>query len=62
MKNRKPEQNDHCDQQLLPIDEQLCALLKQRKELSNYNPGEPLCDTKTVVQSPSKKKDTGFEL
>ena len=32
---------DHYDKQLLQIDEQICALLKQRKELSNDNPGLP---------------------
>ncbi|TYP74677.1 hypothetical protein [Paenibacillus methanolicus] len=32
---------DHYDEKLLPIDEQLCALLKQRKALSGGNPGYP---------------------
>jgi hypothetical protein len=29
------------DEHLYPIDEQLCSLLKQRKEASNNNPGFP---------------------
>ncbi|MGG0644620.1 hypothetical protein ABE021_11840 [Sporosarcina gallistercoris] len=29
------------DEHLYPIDEQICALLKQRKDLSNNNPGYP---------------------
>lgn len=32
---------DYYDERLFPIDEQLCALLKQRKEVSNNNPGFP---------------------
>ncbi|MEK3981744.1 hypothetical protein MKY37_22315 [Psychrobacillus sp. FSL K6-2836] len=41
MKKREVDQTDYYDQQLSTIDEQLCALLKQRKELSNNNPGVP---------------------
>lgn len=32
---------DHYDERLYPIDEQLCSLLKQRKDTSNNNPGFP---------------------
>ncbi|WP_102275546.1 hypothetical protein [Cytobacillus massiliigabonensis] len=39
--NRQPRPTNHYDKQLLQIDEQICALLKQRKELSNNNPGLP---------------------
>lgn len=35
----------HYDEQLYPIDEQICALLKQRKDLSNDNSGFPSEDT-----------------
>lgn len=31
----------HYNEQLFPIDEQICALLKQRKALTNNNPGLP---------------------
>lgn len=41
MKNREVNQSDYYDQKLLPLDDQLCELLKQRKELSNNNPGVP---------------------
>lgn len=36
---------NHYDEHLLPIDEQICALLKKRKDLSNNNPGFPSDDT-----------------
>jgi hypothetical protein len=32
---------EHYDEQLSPIDEQICSLLKQRKDISNNNPGFP---------------------
>jgi hypothetical protein len=32
---------EHYDERLYPIDEQLCSLLKQRKDRSNNNPGFP---------------------
>lgn len=32
---------EHYDERLTAIDEQICALLKQRKDLSNNNPGFP---------------------
>jgi hypothetical protein len=32
---------EHYDEQLISIDEQICALLKQRKDISNNNPGFP---------------------
>jgi hypothetical protein len=32
---------DHYDESLLPIDEQICALIRQRKEVSNNHPGFP---------------------
>ncbi|SDM42288.1 hypothetical protein [Bacillus sp. OK048] len=32
---------EHYDERLYPIDEQLCSLLKQRKDTSNNNPGFP---------------------
>jgi hypothetical protein len=31
----------HYDQRINEIDEQLCKLIKQRKEISNNNPGFP---------------------
>ncbi|MNO43781.1 hypothetical protein D3C76_340100 [compost metagenome] len=33
---------EHCDQQIMEIDERICALIKQRKECSDNNPGFPL--------------------
>ena len=41
MKKKEVDQSSYYDQQLLTIDDQLCKLLKQRKELSNNNPGVP---------------------
>ena len=35
------EESSYYNEQILSIDEQLCGLLKQRKELSNNNPGFP---------------------
>ncbi|KQL19094.1 hypothetical protein [Cytobacillus solani] len=35
--NRYPRPTEHYDKQLHQVDEQICALLKQRKELSNNN-------------------------
>ncbi|MGE7093636.1 hypothetical protein ACQKII_19700 [Lysinibacillus sp. NPDC048646] len=32
---------DHYEEDLYPIDEQICALLKERKDLSSNNPGLP---------------------
>lgn len=32
---------EHYDERLVPIDEQICDLLKQRKNISNRNPGYP---------------------
>jgi len=32
---------EHYDERLYPIDEHLCSLLKQRKEISNNDPGFP---------------------
>lgn len=32
---------EHYDKRLLPIDVQICSLLKKRKDLSNNNPGLP---------------------
>ncbi|WP_340003994.1 chorismate mutase [Paenibacillus sp. FSL K6-0276] len=32
---------EHYDQQIIEIDEQICALIKQRKERSDNNPGFP---------------------
>jgi hypothetical protein len=32
---------EHYDERLYPIDEQICSLLKQRKDTSNNNPGFP---------------------
>ncbi|WP_257475026.1 hypothetical protein [Bacillus sp. MCCB 382] len=32
---------DYYDEKLLPIDEELCALLQKRKEVSHNNPGYP---------------------
>jgi hypothetical protein len=36
---------DHYDKRLFQIDEKICALLKQRKDLSNSNPGFPPDDS-----------------
>ncbi|WP_043932018.1 hypothetical protein [Bacillus sp. EB01] len=42
MKRLKFERpTDYYDERLLEIDEQLCSLLKQRKEISSNNPGFP---------------------
>lgn len=35
------QQSEHYDKRLIHIDEQICSLLKQRKEISNNNPGIP---------------------
>lgn len=35
------EQSSFYNEEILSIDDQICALLKQRKELSNNNPGFP---------------------
>jgi hypothetical protein len=32
---------EHYDERISPIDEKLCELIKQRKEMSNNNPGFP---------------------
>lgn len=32
---------EHYDERLIPIDEQICSLLKQRKDISDNNPGFP---------------------
>ncbi|NRF95986.1 hypothetical protein HQN89_34845 [Paenibacillus frigoriresistens] len=32
---------EHYDERIFPIDEQICELLKQRKEISSNNPGYP---------------------
>lgn len=32
---------DHYDERVFSIDEQICALINERKELSDYNPGFP---------------------
>ena len=39
MKFERP--TDHYDEGIVAVDEQICALLKQRKEISNNNPGYP---------------------
>lgn len=39
------EQSGYYDQKLLSIDEQFCELIKQRKVLSNNNPGVPPLET-----------------
>ncbi|PLR78320.1 hypothetical protein CU633_05785 [Bacillus sp. V3-13] len=36
---------DHYDERILPIDEQICALLRQRKDISNNDPGFPPLET-----------------
>lgn len=55
MKNREVNQSDYYDQKLLPLDDQLCELLKQRKELSNNNPGVP-----PIESSPIGRKSMEF--
>lgn len=35
---------DHYDERILSIDEQICALLKERKDVSSNNPGFPPTD------------------
>lgn len=42
--NRYSRPTDHYDKKLHQVDEQICAILKQRKELSNNNPGFPPYD------------------
>jgi hypothetical protein len=42
----------HYDQQIEAIDEQICNLLKQRKDISNNNPGFP---TKELITAWSEK-------
>ncbi|MCY0902631.1 MAG: hypothetical protein OWU32_10675, partial [Firmicutes bacterium] len=32
---------DHYDEGIVAIDEQICALIKKRKDISNNNPGYP---------------------
>lgn len=32
---------EHYDERIIDIDEQICALIKQRKDLSDHNPGFP---------------------
>ena len=32
---------NHYDERISPIDEQICSLIKQRKDISNNNPGFP---------------------
>jgi hypothetical protein len=39
---------EHYDERLIQIDEQIVSLLKQRKEISNNNPGLP---TKEILSS-----------
>lgn len=41
MKKVPVEPSNFYNEQIFSIDEQICALLKQRKELSNNNPGIP---------------------
>jgi hypothetical protein len=43
---RKPFEppTDYYDERLITIDEQICSLLKQRKDISNNNPGFPTDD------------------
>ncbi len=43
---------DHYNEQIESIDEQICHLIKQRKDLSNNNPGFP---TKHLIASWSKE-------
>ncbi|MEH7884215.1 hypothetical protein V7654_07795 [Bacillus sp. JJ1609] len=43
-----PRPTVHYNEQLFPIDEQICALLKQRKALSNNNPGLPSSEVISV--------------
>lgn len=38
---RHQQQSDYYDKKIVPIDEKICELLKQRKELSNNHPGMP---------------------
>ncbi len=46
MKRRRFERpTDHYDERISSIDEQICALFKQRKEISNNNPGFPPLET-----------------
>ncbi|WP_042460157.1 hypothetical protein [Neobacillus dielmonensis] len=36
---------DYYDNRLFPIDDEICALLKKRREVSNHNPGFPPADS-----------------
>ena len=56
---RNPRPTDHYDEQLLQIDEQICALLNQRKVLSNKNPGTPPDD---VLSNWAAKYDLSEEF
>ena len=43
---------EYYDERIEAIDEQICVLIKQRKDISNYNPGFP---TKKLISDWSKK-------
>lgn len=45
---------EHYDEQIEAIDEQICNLIKQRKDLSNNNPGFP---TKQLIANWAKKNN-----
>jgi hypothetical protein len=45
---------EHYDERIESIDEQICQLIKQRKDLSNNNPGFP---RKDIITAWSKKYD-----
>jgi hypothetical protein len=53
MKRRSFEPpTEHYDERIEAIDEQICVLIKQRKDMSNNNPGFP---TKKLISDWSKK-------
>ena len=52
MQFERNRSNDYYDEQLYSIDEQICALLKKRHELSNKKPG---CPPDEVVSKWAKK-------
>jgi hypothetical protein len=50
---------EHYDKRIEAVDEQICHLIKQRKELSNNNPGFP---TKHLIAAWSKKYNLDEEF
>ena len=49
MQFERNRSNDYYDEQLYSIDEQICALLKKRHELSNKKPGCPPDEVVSII-------------